>query len=315
MGGWSGGVYSRFRNWVTDKANSINPQAALFDQEDDGFAAGLNNCITKDGLNKPSSAMDWNGQSLTGVLNFANTGTISLVNGKATINLAGNLVLAAPTSGTSLSITTAANAGGIQVFGGGTTDQHLVLSGNNAGAQAIMRFDANAAVKAFIGAVGTVGQITGDSGVGDLVIRSQNTTIRFSINSGASSSVTINSSGILQNADSAGNLFPTGFKGCPQNVQAAPYTALLADAAKSIVVTGPGNTVTIPSNASVAYQNGDVLTFINATGSNLSIAITSDTMTLAGTATTGTRTLAANGLATAIKSGSTSWLISGAGLT
>jgi len=93
MGGWSGGVYTRFRNWVSDKANSINPQAALFDQEDDGFAGGLNNCVTKDGLNKPSAAMDWNGQNLTGVLNFANTGTVQLSGGKVTVNSTGNIVI------------------------------------------------------------------------------------------------------------------------------------------------------------------------------------------------------------------------------
>src|SRR5882762_1613859 len=104
MGGWSGGVYTRFRNWVSDKANSINPQAALFDQEDDGFAGGLNNCVTKDGLNKPSSAMDWNGQNLTGVLNFANTGTVSLVGGKLTLSAVGVLALT-PTSGVPCTIT------------------------------------------------------------------------------------------------------------------------------------------------------------------------------------------------------------------
>lgn len=67
MAGWSGGTFSRARNWVTDKNGAINPQAALFDQEDDNFAAGLNNCVTKDGLNKPSAAMDWNTQNLTNV--------------------------------------------------------------------------------------------------------------------------------------------------------------------------------------------------------------------------------------------------------
>lgn len=60
MAGWSGGVFTRARNWAQDKLNSINPQAALFDQEDDNFATGLNNCVTKDGLNKPTAAMDWN---------------------------------------------------------------------------------------------------------------------------------------------------------------------------------------------------------------------------------------------------------------
>lgn len=58
-------MFTRARNWVTDKANAINPQASLFDQEDDNFAGGLNNCVTKDGLNKPSATMDWNNQRLT----------------------------------------------------------------------------------------------------------------------------------------------------------------------------------------------------------------------------------------------------------
>jgi len=47
----------------------------------------------------------------------------------------------------------------------------------------------------------------------------------------------------------------------------------------------------------------------------VSIAITTDTLTLAGSTTTGTRSLAQNGVATAIKVASTSWIISGAGLT
>lgn len=65
MSGWSAGVFTRARNWAQDKLNAINPQAALFDQEDDNFATGLNNCVTKDGLNKPSATMDFNSQRLT----------------------------------------------------------------------------------------------------------------------------------------------------------------------------------------------------------------------------------------------------------
>ena len=45
------------------------------------------------------------------------------------------------------------------------------------------------------------------------------------------------------------------------------------------------------------------------------IAITTDTMYLAGTGTTGTRTLAQYGMATAIKMTATTWMISGSGLT
>lgn len=69
MAGWAAGVFTRARNWVTDKNGAVNPQAALFDQEDDNFASGLNNCVTKDGLNKPSATMDWNAQILKNVGN------------------------------------------------------------------------------------------------------------------------------------------------------------------------------------------------------------------------------------------------------
>lgn len=74
MAGWSGGVFTRARNWVSDHSGAINPQDTLFDQEDNNFAAGLNNCVTKDGTNKPSAAMDWNGQNLTNIASLGYTG-------------------------------------------------------------------------------------------------------------------------------------------------------------------------------------------------------------------------------------------------
>ena len=54
---------------------------------------------------------------------------------------------------------------------------------------------------------------------------------------------------------------------------------------------------------------------ISDDGTNLSIAITTDTMRLAGAGTTGTRSLAANGTATALKITSTEWIIEGTGLS
>jgi hypothetical protein len=115
---------------------------------------------------------------------------------------------------------------------------------------------------------------------------------------------------LLSGSDALGGV---GYLGVPQRSATAGDTAILADAGKHILMTTAG-TYTIPANASVAYPVGTVLTFINNT-TTCTIPITSDTMTLAGTATTGTRTLAANGIATAIKKGTTNWLISGPGLT
>lgn len=73
-------------------------------------------------------------------------------------------------------------------------------------------------------------------------------------------------------------------------------------------------TFTIDSNANVAYPIGTTITFINEIN-DLTIAITSDTLVWAGDGSTGSRTLAADGMATAIKITSTKWMITGAGLS
>lgn len=101
--------------------------------------------------------------------------------------------------------------------------------------------------------------------------------------------------------------------GVPGNSQNAGYTLVLADTGKCIKMATAG-TFTIPANSSVAYPPGTIISFFNGTTVS-TIPITTDTMTLAGTATTGTRTLAANGFATAYKLTTTTWVISGTGLT
>jgi hypothetical protein len=73
-------------------------------------------------------------------------------------------------------------------------------------------------------------------------------------------------------------------------------------------------TFTIDSNTNLALPLGTVFVFVNKINT-LSIAITSDTLTWAPTGGTGTRQLAANGIATAMKIGSTEWIISGVGLS
>jgi hypothetical protein len=110
-----------------------------------------------------------------------------------------------------------------------------------------------------------------------------------------------------------------GFRNIPQNSQSTAYTLVLADSGKQIFhpsADTTARTFTIPANGSVAYPIGTAVTFINQNGAGVvTIAITTDTMRLAGAGTTGSRTLAANGIATAIKITSTEWIISGTGLT
>lgn len=119
---------------------------------------------------------------------------------------------------------------------------------------------------------------------------------------------------IPDNAPSSTN-YPVGYRDAPQNSKTTGYTLIASDAGKSILMNGSSVTLTIPANASVPFPVGTVFVVINVNASALSIAITSDTLTLVNSTTTGTRTLAQNGVATCIKIGATSWLISGAGLT
>ena len=107
------------------------------------------------------------------------------------------------------------------------------------------------------------------------------------------------------------------YAGIPQNSQSTAYTTVLADAQRHILHPAADNnarTFTIAANASVAYPIGTCITFINEINT-VTIAINSDTLVMAGTGSTGSRTLAAAGIATAIKITSTSWIISGVGLT
>ena len=119
---------------------------------------------------------------------------------------------------------------------------------------------------------------------------------------------------IPDNATTSVN-YAVGYREAPQNSQTANYQLVLADRGKSILMNGSSLTLTIPANSAVAFPVGTVVIIVNLNATALSIAITTDTLTLANSTTTGTRTLARNGLATCVKIGSTSWLISGAGLS
>lgn len=125
-------------------------------------------------------------------------------------------------------------------------------------------------------------------------------------------------SGNLSNCTADGTN-QVGFRNIPQNSQSANYTCVLTDAGDHILhpsADTTARTFTIPANSSVPYPIGTAITFVNQNGAGvLTIAITTDTMRLAGAGTTGSRTLAANGVATALKIAATEWIISGGGLT
>ena len=135
--------------------------------------------------------------------------------------------------------------------------------------------------------------------------------------------LTASNSLTLAGTDSTTMTFPgasanIGYLEVPANSQSANYTLVLADSGKAIdhpSTDANARTFTIPANASVAYPVGTVISFSNMTSQAVTIAITTDTLYWAGTGTTGSRTLAQYGVATARKLTSTTWLISGVGLT
>lgn len=104
-----------------------------------------------------------------------------------------------------------------------------------------------------------------------------------------------------------------GFRGLPQNAQTSAYVPVLADQGKHISITTGG--VAIPANGTTAFPVGSTIVIYNNSSSSQNISITTDTLRLAGTASTGTRALAQRGLATIVKVASTTWVISGAGVT
>ena len=61
------GVFQRVRNWVADAAAGIKIRADLHDSEDDGFAAGLSNTITRDGQSTITQNIPFNNKRITGL--------------------------------------------------------------------------------------------------------------------------------------------------------------------------------------------------------------------------------------------------------
>lgn len=95
-----------------------------------------------------------------------------------------------------------------------------------------------------------------------------------------------------------------------QNTQSGSYNLLVGDAGKHIY-TSAG--VTVPSGV---FSAGQAVSIVNSSTSNITITQgTSVTMYLAGSSSTGNRTLAQKGICTVLCVASNTFIIGGAGLT
>jgi hypothetical protein len=106
-----------------------------------------------------------------------------------------------------------------------------------------------------------------------------------------------------------------GYMGLPQNATTTGNYPIVAADAGTHIYSSATRIITIPANTSIAMPVGSTIVFIAGSGATVTIAITSDTMYLAGPGTVGSRILAPFGMATAVKITATSWIISGNGLT
>lgn len=307
------GTYSVVYNFTTEAASAPIEIAKLDDQFTD-IATALSNCMLRDGTGLPTATIDFNTQRITGLGNSTTvTGPTTIsqfqTNGARTLgSVAGTNTITG-----SLSPALAAYSAGIEIFftpanncTGATT-----ININSLGAKAIVKGDGTALESGDLQA-STIHHLIYDGT--SFVLTNP---LSFSlINGTLSGTLSVTGALTLNGALTTDNTTAdeVGFKGLPQNSQ-GNYTLVLSDAGKQLYFSSGGATHTIPANSSVAFPIGTAVTFINETGSACSIAITTDTLTLAGTLTTGTRSLARNGLATAVKASATSWLISGAGLS
>lgn len=113
--------------------------------------------------------------------------------------------------------------------------------------------------------------------------------------------------------DGAGATRGIGYRNIPLVTKSAAYTITLGDVGQGISASA---SITVPANATTAFAVGDTTALYNNSGSSITVAAASGvTLRLAGSSTTGSRTLAQRGLASLIKVGTDEWVISGMGVS
>lgn len=344
------GAFNRVYSWVTQAGLGQKIRSDQMDTDTNDIATGLSTCITKDGQTTITANIPLNTHKITGLgngtasqdaatLNQVQSGVAqaaTTVGGSAdVITIAMTPVTATYQTGEVVSwIASGANTTNVTINKDGLGAKAVTKNGSSAlvagdipsGALVTAKYDGTRYQLVSPATVSTNANLTGDvTSVGNtttigagkvteaMQVLADNTTQDFSTSK----------HGYVPKGTNVGKtLYDDGtwkFSYLPQNSKSADYTTLIGDASGHIYHPSADTTArtwTIDSNANVVYPIGAAVTFINDTsGGVITIAITSDTLVLAGTGSTGSRSLAPSGMATAIKMTSTRWMISGTGLT
>jgi len=109
-----------------------------------------------------------------------------------------------------------------------------------------------------------------------------------------------------------------GYMGMPQvSVTSGGRTLAATDAGKHIyVTTNNSQAIAIPANGTTAFPIGTTIVVVVGNGiTGTTVTITTDTLRLANSSSTGTRSIASNGMGTLLKINTTEWILSGNGVT
>ena len=131
-----------------------------------------------------------------------------------------------------------------------------------------------------------------------------------------SNSATVDAGSLATNV----NGFAIGYRDVPQNFTNTSMTLALTDAGKHILTQNTGSstqTITIANNATVAFQTGAAITIVVQSTGTVAVANGAGvTMYLTGNSTAkSTVTLNSYSMATLLKIGTDTWIVSGTGAT
>ncbi len=262
--------------------------------------------------------------STTGtVTSVGGTGTVNGITLTGTVTSSGSLTLGGTLSGVSLTTqvsgtlpianggTNATTAADARTSLGATTVGVNVFTLVNPSAITFPRFNADNTVSAldaatFRTAIGagtssTTGTVTSVSGTGSTNGLSLSGTVTSTGNITLSGSVTSVATGATIDG------VTIGYRNIPRSTTSG--TATTGDVGKVIAVAAG---ITIPNST---FAAGDAVSIYNDSAAAITITASVTTLRLAGTATTGNRTLAARGMATVWFNSATEAVISGAGVT